>query len=98
MIPKVRNLSSPYSEYHIYTACIVALHVGSVSIDELFEQKATEYVNSLRDSYPKLPEHLAHQITRGEFQTIKTKFGEPLSVSVAKFEIPGVSERLELPR
>ncbi|KAI9768044.1 MAG: hypothetical protein M1839_004204 [Geoglossum umbratile] len=78
------------------------LGVGSLNIDDAFEKYATEYLNDLRLKYPQLSEHIAHQMTRKQFQPIKTSLGTRASVPIARILVPGLpvdlDERIELSR
>jgi hypothetical protein len=68
----------------------------------MFEKRVAERLSILRQRYPQLSEHAAHQMTRGEFQAIKTSFGTAGSIRIANILVPGLpielGERVELSR
>jgi len=80
----------------------IVLGVGSLDIDDMFEKEVAKRLSILREKYPQLSEHVAHQMTRGEFQAIKTSFGTAGSVRIANILVPGLprelDERVELSR
>jgi hypothetical protein len=81
---------------------VIVLDVGSVNIDDKFEEYIADQIASLREKYPQLSEYVAHQITRGDFQAIKRSLGTASSVRVAKIQVPGLpvewGERVEISR
>ncbi len=92
----LRCLFLPF-QFFTDTLSMLALHVGSVSIDELFEMKLKEYLIDHAKLHPTLAGQEAHKITRGPFQSIKTKFGTSLSTPLAIFKVLEPLERFQLP-
>lgn len=54
-----------------------ALAVGSVDIDDMYEARAVEQLRALEGLSEDQIQLIAHQATRGVFQTRKTSFGKP---------------------
>ncbi|RDL38603.1 uncharacterized protein BP5553_02943 [Venustampulla echinocandica] len=92
------TLSFQLIELHSYTLASLVLPVGSVNIDELFEEKIQGPLAELRRIHPELSEHVAHQITRDEFQKTKKSIGTGLSLPIWKFQVPDpvTNERIEV--
>ncbi|CZR55854.1 uncharacterized protein PAC_05742 [Phialocephala subalpina] len=80
--------------------CPQAIAVGSVDIDEMFQAIAEEQLRILGVVPEDMARLLAHQITRGEFQALKTRFGKRLVASLKNMQlaIPNSNQRINLSR
>ncbi len=78
-----------YSVYlsllRLYAYSIEAIHVGSVRIDELFEDRAKEYLGTLKMDGDL--EYLARGMRHGAFQQLKISFGTGLDVDINKLSV-----------
>ncbi|KAI9767085.1 MAG: hypothetical protein M1840_005873 [Geoglossum simile] len=78
------------------------LGVGSLDIDDTFEKNTALYLSDLEARLPQSSEHIAHQMTRNQFQAIKTSFGTPAGLPIVRIPVPGLpvdsDERVELSR
>ncbi|CZR51443.1 uncharacterized protein PAC_01319 [Phialocephala subalpina] len=76
-----------------------AIAVGSVDIDDMFESRALEQLRTFIGIPQDEAMLLAHQITREDFQTFKTGFGEVPDLSrIVYLAVPNSTERIQLTR
>ncbi|CZR70252.1 uncharacterized protein PAC_20153 [Phialocephala subalpina] len=76
------------------------LPVGSVRIDEIFEDRVKDQLQALLGVSPELAQNLARQVRSGPFQAMKHRFGTQIvdSLSVLKMEVPNSSHSINLPK